>query len=149
MESLSVLNLKTNGMEENKYPVQKTASEWLQLLGEEKFNILRNKGTERPFTETFAKNQESGSYHCGACNKLLFESESKFDSGCGWPAFDRSVEGSIEYVKDTSFGMQRIEIRCTDCGSHLGHIFNDGPTPTGQRYCVNSLSINFTDQTKE
>lgn len=133
-------------MEINKYPIQKTEADWLEQLGKEKYNILRQKGTERPFTGTYNLHQEKGKYHCAACNNLLFESESKFDSGCGWPAFDRSVEGSVEYIKDISYGMQRIEILCSDCGSHLGHIFNDGPTPTGQRYCVNSLSVGFVGE---
>ena len=80
---------------------------------------------------------------CGACNTPLFESNNKFESNCGWPSFDDSIEGSIEYVKDTTHGMIRTEILCASCGSHLGHIFNDGPTATGQRYCVNSLSLDF------
>ncbi|MEX0996723.1 MAG: peptide-methionine (R)-S-oxide reductase MsrB [Flavobacteriaceae bacterium] len=130
-------------METKKYPLQKTEAEWLELLGEEKYRILREKGTERPFTGTYNLHNEKGRYHCAACNSLLFESNAKFDSGCGWPAFDQSVEGSIEYVKDTSYGMQRTEILCANCGSHLGHVFNDGPTSTGQRYCVNSLSMGF------
>lgn len=130
-------------MDNKKYPIQKSEAEWLDVLGDEQYNILRKKGTERPFTGTYNLHQEKGEYHCAACNNLLFESEAKFDSGCGWPAFDRSVEGSVEYIKDTSYGMLRIEILCANCGSHLGHIFNDGPTPTGQRYCVNSLSMGF------
>ncbi len=133
-------------MKIKKYPIHKTEAEWLDLLGEEQYNILRKKGTERPFTGTYNLHQEEGVYHCAACNNLLFESETKFDSGCGWPAFDRSVEGSVEYIKDTSYGMMRIEILCANCGSHLGHIFNDGPTPTGQRYCVNSLSMEFVGE---
>jgi peptide-methionine (R)-S-oxide reductase len=130
-------------METKKYPVQKSEADWLELLGNEKYAILRKKGTERPFTGSYNLHNKKGKYHCAACNNLLFESHAKFDSGCGWPAFDRSVPGSIEYIKDTSYGMQRIEILCSNCGSHLGHIFNDGPTPTGQRYCVNSLSMGF------
>lgn len=133
-------------MEIKKYPVQKTEAEWLGILGEEKYNILRKKGTERPFTGTYNLHDSNGDYHCGACKNLLFESEAKFDSGCGWPAFDRSVEGSIEYIKDISFGMQRIEILCANCGSHLGHVFDDGPTTTRQRYCVNSLSMGFDEK---
>lgn len=127
------------------YPVEKTEAEWLELLGEEKYQILRKKGTERPFSGTYNIHNQQGSYHCEACQALLFESESKFDSGCGWPAFDRAIEGSIEYINDLSFGMRRIEILCSNCGSHLGHVFNDGPTPTGQRYCVNSLSMGFEE----
>lgn len=127
------------------YPVEKTEAEWLELLGEEKYQILRKKGTERPFSGTYNIRNQQGRYHCAACQALLFESEAKFDSGCGWPAFDRAVEGSIEYIKDTSYGMLRTEILCSNCGSHLGHVFNDGPTTTGQRYCVNSLSMGFEE----
>tara|TARA_R110002072_G_scaffold22432_6_gene78772 strand:- start:8197 stop:8598 length:402 start_codon:yes stop_codon:yes gene_type:complete len=133
-------------MDSKTYPIQKTEAEWLELLGEEKYQILRKKGTERPFTGTYNIHNEKGRYHCAACQALLFESEAKFDSGCGWPAFDQSVEGSIEYIKDTSYGMLRTEILCANCGSHLGHVFNDGPTPTGQRYCVNSLSMGFVEE---
>lgn len=133
-------------METKKYPIHKTEAEWLELLGEEKYQILRKKGTERPFTGTYNIHNEKGQYQCSACQALLFESEAKFDSGCGWPAFDRAVEGSIEYIKDSSYGMLRTEILCSNCGSHLGHVFNDGPTPTGQRYCVNSLSMGFVEE---
>lgn len=131
-------------MTDKKYPIQKTEEQWLAELGEERYNILRKKGTERPFTGEYNLHSEKGKYYCAACNALLFESEAKFDSGCGWPAFDKAVEGSIEYIKDTSYGMHRTEILCANCGSHLGHVFNDGPTETGQRYCVNSLSMEFT-----
>ncbi len=133
-------------MDSKTYPIQKTEAEWLELLGEEKYQILRKKGTERPFTGTYNIHNERGRYQCAACQALLFESEAKFDSGCGWPAFDRAVEGSIEYIKDSSYGMLRTEILCSNCGSHLGHVFNDGPTPTGQRYCVNSLSMGFVEE---
>lgn len=133
-------------MSDKNYPVQKTEEEWLAELGEERYNILRKKGTERPFTGEYNLHNKQGKYFCAACDALLFESESKFDSGCGWPAFDKAVPGSIEYVKDTSYGMQRTEILCGTCGSHLGHVFNDGPTDTGQRYCVNSLSMSFSDE---
>ena len=112
-------------------------------LGPERYRILRQKGTERPFSGKYNLTAEDGTYKCGACATPLFESSSKFDSGCGWPSFDESIEGSVEYVKDTSFGMIRTEILCATCGSHLGHVFNDGPTQTGQRYCVNSLSVDF------
>lgn len=126
-----------------KYAIEKTEEEWLEELGPERYAILRNKGTERPFTGEYNLNFDKGSYACGACNTPLFESSSKFESGCGWPSFDESIEGRVEYVKDTTFGMIRTEILCATCGSHLGHVFNDGPTSTGQRYCVNSLSVDF------
>lgn len=130
-------------MSDKRYPLQKSEAEWLEELGEEKFNILRNKGTERPFTGTYNLHFKKGTYHCAGCNTKLFESQAKFDSGCGWPSFDESIDGTVEYVKDTSYGMMRIEILCANCGGHLGHVFNDGPTETGRRYCVNSLSIEF------
>ncbi|EDM43056.1 methionine sulfoxide reductase B [unidentified eubacterium SCB49] len=125
------------------YPLHKSESEWKKELGEERYRILREKGTERPHTGAYNLTFEKGSYACGACKTPLFNSDSKFDSGCGWPSFDQSIEGSVEYIKDTTFGMIRTEILCANCGSHLGHVFNDGPTETGQRYCVNSLSVDF------
>jgi len=127
----------------NKYPIHKSEAEWKKQLSEEEYRILREKGTERPFTGKYNMNYEKGTYKCMACNAALFKSDSKFDSGCGWPSFDKSIEGSIEYIKDTTHGMIRTEIVCAKCGSHMGHVFDDGPTNTGQRYCVNSVSIDF------
>ncbi|GAB5399377.1 MAG: peptide-methionine (R)-S-oxide reductase MsrB [Aureisphaera sp.] len=129
-----------------KYPIHKSEEEWLAELGPDRYRILREKGTERPFTGAYNLNFEKGSYACGACHTPLFESNSKFESGCGWPSFDESIEGSVEYVRDTTHGMIRTEILCANCGSHLGHVFNDGPTETGQRYCVNSLSVDFNKE---
>jgi len=123
--------------------MQKSEAEWKEQLNEEQYRVLREKGTERPFTGQYNMHFEEGTYTCMACNSPLFKSNTKFDSGCGWPSFDESIEGNIEYIRDTSHGMIRTEILCTNCGSHLGHVFNDGPTNTGQRYCVNSVSINF------
>lgn len=128
-----------------KYPVEKTEAEWLEQLGPERYAILRKKGTERPFTGAYNLHAENGAYNCGACNAQLFDSTNKFDSGCGWPSFDASIDGTVEYVRDTTHGMIRTEILCANCGSHLGHVFNDGPTETGQRYCVNSASIDFKE----
>lgn len=125
------------------YPIEKTEEQWLEELGPERYRILRKKGTERAFTGAYNLHKEEGTYHCGACRQKLFESTSKFDSGCGWPSFDESIDGTVEYIKDTTHGMIRTEILCANCGSHLGHVFNDGPTQTGQRYCVNSLSVDF------
>jgi len=104
-----------------KYPVEKTETEWLELLGPERYAILRKKGTERPFTGEYNLHAENGAYNCGACNAQLFESTNKFDSGCGWPSFDASIEGTVEYIRDTTHGMIRTEIVCANCGSHLGH----------------------------
>ncbi|OIQ22488.1 MAG: peptide-methionine (R)-S-oxide reductase [Flavobacterium sp. MedPE-SWcel] len=125
------------------YNIKKTEAEWKELLGAERYKILREKGTEYPNSGEYNLHFEKGTYACGACQEPLFASDSKFESGCGWPSFDDSLPGKVEYIKDTSFGMIRTEILCANCGSHLGHIFDDGPTDTGQRYCVNSLSVNF------
>jgi peptide-methionine (R)-S-oxide reductase len=130
-------------MSENKYPYQKTEAQWKAQLSEEEYRVLRQKGTERPFTGTYNIHQENGEYNCKACSIKLFESNSKFDSGCGWPSFDEAIEGAVEYIRDSSHGMLRTEILCANCGSHLGHVFDDGPTETGQRFCINSASIDF------
>ena len=127
----------------NNYPFNKTEEEWKKELSEEQYKVLRQKGTERPFTGKYNIHSEKGTYSCMACSIPLFESSSKFDSGCGWPSFDQSIDGNVEYIRDTTHGMIRTEILCANCGSHLGHVFNDGPTSTKQRYCVNSVSIDF------
>ncbi len=126
-----------------KYNIEKSEAEWKEQLGTERYKILRQKGTEFPHSGEYNLLFEEGTYACGACAEPLFASNSKFESGCGWPSFDDALPGKIEYVKDNSFGMQRTEILCANCGSHLGHVFDDGPTKTGQRYCVNSLSVDF------
>jgi peptide-methionine (R)-S-oxide reductase len=129
---------------EKKFNVQKTEKEWEEQLSREEYYILRQKGTERPFTGEFNMHFENGDYHCKGCGAKLFESEHKFESGCGWPSFDQAVEGAIEYIRDTSHGMIRTETVCANCGGHLGHVFNDGPRETtGMRYCINSISIGF------
>ena len=127
------------------YKIQKTEEEWKAQLGLEKYKILRQKGTEFPHTGHYNLHFEKGKYGCAACGEVLFESDSKFDAHCGWPSFDQSIPGKVEYIKDTSHGMIRTEILCASCGSHLGHVFDDGPTETGIRYCVNSLSIDFKE----
>lgn len=126
-----------------KYPIEWSESEWRERLSEEEYRILRQKGTEAPHTGKYNLHFENGEYNCAACGIKLFESDQKFESNCGWPSFDDAIEGRIEYVQDRSFGMIRTEILCSNCGSHLGHVFDDGPTETGQRYCVNSASIAF------
>ncbi|WP_010522439.1 peptide-methionine (R)-S-oxide reductase MsrB [Aquimarina agarivorans] len=126
-----------------KFNVEKTDQEWKEQLGEESYFILREKGTERAFSGALDTHYEEGTYTCKGCGTKLFTSEHKFDSGCGWPSFDASEEGTVIYERDTSLGRIRTEILCANCGGHLGHVFNDGPTETGQRYCVNSASINF------
>lgn len=132
-----------------KYNVAKTEEEWKAQLTEDEFHVLRQHGTERAFSGEYWDFKGEGEYNCRACGALLFDSETKFDSGCGWPSFFRSHSDTIEYVGDTSFGMHRIEVLCKNCGSHLGHVFEDAPqTPTGQRYCINSVSIAFKEKPK-
>lgn len=129
---------------DKKYGPKTPESEWKEKLSPEEFYVLRQKGTERPFTGKYNLHFEKGNYHCKACNSLLFEAKNKFESGCGWPSFDQAVPGAIEYIRDTTHGMIRTETVCANCGSHLGHVFNDGPRETtGQRYCINSVSIDF------
>ena len=127
-----------------KFPMDLPEEEWQKKLTSEEFNVLRKKGTERPFSGEYTMHIENGTYSCRGCGKILFNSASKFDSHCGWPSFDDEIEkGSIKEISDTSHGMTRTEIVCSNCGGHLGHVFNDGPTKTGIRYCVNSVSITF------
>ena len=124
--------------------VTKSEAEWKKELSEDQFYILRLKGTERPFTGKYYKTNDKGVYSCAACGNELFTSEMKFDSDCGWPSFDREILGDkIKTQIDKSHGMIRTEIMCAKCGGHLGHLFDDGPTDTGKRYCVNSVSLNF------
>jgi len=130
--------------------ISKTEEEWKKELTPEQYHVLREKGTERAFTGKYYKTNDKGVYSCAACNTELFTSDMKFDSECGWPSFDRSMEGGkIKMVEDKTFGMVRTEILCATCGSHLGHIFDDGPTVTGKRYCVNSVSLNFIREKKD
>lgn len=125
------------------YRVQKTDEEWRKMLTPEQFETLRRQGTERPFSGEYDKYFEKGQYVCAACKAPLFDSVSKFDAHCGWPSFDKAIPDAIEYHEDGTFGMKRIEFRCASCGGHLGHVFDDGPTATGQRYCTNSVSLQF------
>lgn len=127
--------------------VIKTDLEWQKILTPEQYHVLREKGTEAPFTGKLLKNTETGVYTCAACGNELFTSDMKFDSHCGWPSFDKEIAGGkINTHTDVSHGMVRTEITCAKCGGHLGHLFDDGPTETGMRYCVNSLSIDFKKQ---
>ncbi|MFT6844279.1 MAG: peptide-methionine (R)-S-oxide reductase [Flavobacteriales bacterium] len=118
--------------------------EWKKTLSEKEYEVLREKGTEAPFSGTYNVHFENGTYHCRGCNTPLFTDSSKFNSGCGWPAFDEPLrKGVVKEILDQSLGMTRVEIVCNNCDGHLGHVFNDGPTETGLRYCVNSVSLNF------
>lgn len=125
------------------YPFYRSDEEWRKLLTDEEYRILRQRGTEFPNSGQYNAHYEAGTYNCRGCNQPLYSSESKFNSGCGWPSYDQCIEGAIEYRKDTSLGMLRVEIICSNCGGHQGHVFDDGPTVSGKRYCVNSASIRF------
>jgi peptide-methionine (R)-S-oxide reductase len=122
--------------------VIKTEEAWRKELSPEQYRILREKGTETPFTGEYETTTTPGTYRCAACGQELFESETKFDSGCGWPSFYQpAADGKIDEQLDTSHGMRRVEVTCSRCGGHLGHVFPDGPRPTGLRYCINSASL--------
>ena len=127
--------------------VHKTEAEWRELLTPEQFHVMREKGTDRPFSGTLLNSHEEGVFHCAACNAPLFTSDKKFESGSGWPSFwlPFSPE-AIEAHEDNTLGMRRVEVTCARCGAHLGHLFPDGPRPTGMRYCINSTSLDFSKQ---
>lgn len=127
-----------------KFAVSKTDSEWKAQLTDLEYYVLREAGTERPFTSPLNKNHKKGIYVCKACNTPLFKSEHKFDSGTGWPSFDREIKGHIAYGIDNKIGYSRNEEHCANCGSHLGHVFNDGPSnTTGKRHCINGVALKF------
>ena len=128
------------------YRVNKSDEEWRAELGEERYSVLREAATERPWTGELLDEERAGVYACAACGAELFKSGTKFDSGCGWPSFYESVRPeAVQLIEDSSLGMVRTEVRCAACGSHLGHVFPDGfGTPTGDRYCMNSIALDFT-----
>lgn len=129
--------------------VQKTDAEWKKELTPEQYEVLRKKGTERAFTGEYVNTFEKGTYVCAACDNVLFHSDAKFHSDCGWPSFDKAIKGSVTYHTDNTFGMTRTEVNCARCGGHLGHVFDDGPIETtGKRFCTNSVSVKFIPEKK-
>ena len=131
------------------YAVTKTDVEWRSILAKEQYYILRQAGTERPFSSPLNKNYAEGVYHCAACDTPLFKSEHKFDSGTGWPSFDREIKGNVAFGTDNKLGYTRAEEHCGTCGGHLGHVFNDGPRKTtGKRHCINGDALKFVPKEK-
>jgi len=127
--------------------VQKTEEQWSAELSPEQYRVLREKGTEAPFSGEYDQTFEPGTYRCAGCGVELFRSEAKYDSGCGWPAFYAAADGeTIDEETDTTYGMVRTEVMCSNCGGHLGHVFPDGPQPTGLRYCINSAALNLEEE---
>ena len=126
--------------------IARTDNEWREALSPEQYRVLRQKGTEAPFSGEYDHTFEPGSYHCAGCGAVLFESETKYDSGCGWPAFFAPASDDvIDEEVDTTYGMVRTEVMCASCGGHLGHVFPDGPHPTGIRYCINSAALKLEE----
>ena len=131
-----------------RYPVRKSDAEWRSQLDPMQYQVARQAATERPFTGQFWDHWSEGAYRCVGCGQALFESETKFDAGCGWPSWWQEIEpGRVERLVDDSLGMRRVEVRCVQCGTHLGHVFDDGPDPSGERFCINSAAIDFSPKT--
>ena len=152
-QSYNLMNSDTtmaDKKKEKKYEIMKTEEEWRQQLTSDEYRILRNKGTEMPFINKYYKSEKEGIYTCAACGQKLFSSETKYHSGSGWPAFYAPIDKeAIDTKEDNSMFMTRTEVLCSRCGSHLGHVFEDGPEPTGLRYCINSVAMDLIDQKED
>ncbi|MDD4989140.1 MAG: peptide-methionine (R)-S-oxide reductase MsrB [Candidatus Pacebacteria bacterium] len=135
-------------MKKDEKPMPKNEEEWKEKLSEEEYRVLRGRATEMPYTGKFLAEKRDGMYVCKACGNPLFSSDAKFDSGTGWPSFDEALPGAVKYIEDRSGGMMRTEIVCARCSSHLGHVFDDGPTATGKRYCLNSVCLDLEEKKK-
>ena len=138
---------KTKNENSTTFEITKTSEEWKAELSPEEYNVLRQAGTERPFSSPLNEEKRKGTFVCAACKTPLFKSEHKFDSGTGWPSFDRAIEGNVAYSTDKKIGYTRVEEHCATCGGHLGHVFNDGPTKTtGKRHCINGVALDFVPE---
>ena len=134
---------------DKKRTIEKTDAQWRAELTPEQYKVMREKGTERAFTGAYVDNHAKGMYKCAACGEPLFNSDTKFESGSGWPSFFKPLSAdAVETEEDRTHGMRRTEVMCKKCGAHLGHVFDDGPKPTGQRYCINSISLDFEKKEK-
>src|SRR3982750_3082773 len=130
-------------MTDEKFPVEKSEKEWREVLSADQFRVLREHGTERGGTSPLNFEKRTGVFHCAACNQPLFESSTKYESGSGWPSFWKPLPNAVATTTDSTHGMTRVEVHCKNCGGHLGHVFDDGPQPTGERYCMNGMSLKF------
>jgi peptide-methionine (R)-S-oxide reductase len=130
-------------MSTERFPVEKSDEEWRRILTPEQYSVLRGHGTERPGSCALLKEHRAGTFTCAACGQRLFVADRKFESGTGWPSFFAPLEGAIGTTEDRTFGMTRVEVHCNNCGGHLGHVFEDGPPPTGLRYCINGVALTF------
>uniref|UniRef100_UPI00404965B9 peptide-methionine (R)-S-oxide reductase MsrB n=1 Tax=Gelidibacter sp. TaxID=2018083 RepID=UPI00404965B9 len=136
-------NAQKTAAKKETFKVTKTDAEWKAQLTAEQYHVLRKAGTERAFSSALNKNEKAGTYHCAACNTPVFKSEHKFDSGTGWPSFDREIKGNVAFSTDYDLGYARTEEHCATCGGHLGHVFEDGPKTTGKRHCINGVALKF------